>query len=257
MKNLPLQLPTFDPGTVWLAGAGPGDPGLITILAWHGLCNADIIVYDALVSELILEGASSNAELIYAGKRGGKPSQRQEDISRKLVELALEGKRVLRLKGGDPLVFGRGGEEAQALVRAQVPFRIIPGISSGIGGLAYAGIPLTHRATSRVVTFLTGHNAQSVAATSVDWQAVAKGSQVLVLYMSLRNIKEIADLLIQAGRPTHEPVALISRATYPDQKVLVTTLKEVGHVSTGLPAPTLIVIGETVNLRNELDWLRS
>ena len=127
MKNLPLQLPTFDPGTVWLAGAGPGDPGLITILAWHGLCNADIIVYDALVSELILEGASSNAELIYAGKRGGKPSQRQEDISRKLVELALEGKRVLRLKGGDPLVFGRGGEEAQALVRAQVPFRIIPG----------------------------------------------------------------------------------------------------------------------------------
>ena len=256
MTDFPFKLPPFDPGTVWLTGAGPGDPGLISVLAWHALCHADTIVYDALVTKVILKGAPNNAELIYAGKRGGKPSHIQEDITNRLVQLAGEGKRVLRLKGGDPFVFGRGGEEAQALVRAKIPFRIVPGISSGIGGLAYAGIPLTHRAKSRVVTFLTGHNANTVNSTSVDWQAVSEGSQVLVFYMSLRNIAEITKLLMDAGRSREEPVAFVSRATLPDQQVVVSTLQDAARDSKEILTPALVVVGETVNFCKELDWLQ-
>ncbi|MFQ6017683.1 MAG: uroporphyrinogen-III C-methyltransferase, partial [Kiloniellaceae bacterium] len=145
MDDLPTGLPDFEPGWVWLAGAGPGDAGLITLHALHGLRHADVVVYDALVGEDVLGLARPGSSLQFAGKRGGKPSPRQADISHRLVQLARESKRVLRLKGGDPFVFGRGAEEALALVAAGVPFRIIPGISSGIGGLAYAGIPVTHR----------------------------------------------------------------------------------------------------------------
>src|SRR5208282_737617 len=174
MSEPPFALPDFAPGWVWLTGAGPGDPGLLTLLAHHGLGQADVVVYDALVSEAILALARAEAQRVYAGKRGGKPSPTQADISERLIALAREGKRVLRLKGGDPMVFGRGGEEALSLAAAGIPFRIIPGVSAGIGGLAYAGIPLTHRDSNSVVTFMTGHNAAGAVPQEIDWPAVAR-----------------------------------------------------------------------------------
>ena len=174
-----LGLPDFEPGHVWLVGAGPGDPGLLSALALHALGRADTVVYDALVDPRILRLARAGTALDYAGKRGGRPSPEQPDISARLIRLAREGKRVLRLKGGDPCVFGRGGEEAGALAAAGVPFRIVPGITAGIGGLAYAGIPLTHRDTNSAVTFLTGHDSDGSAQGGLDWQAIARGAPVL------------------------------------------------------------------------------
>ena len=171
-----LGLPDFDPGNVWLVGAGPGDPGLLSALALHALSHADIVVYDALVDPRILRLARHGATLDYAGKRGGRPSPSQPDISARLVRLAQAGNRVLRLKGGDPCVFGRGGEEALALAEAGIPFRIVPGITAGIGGLAYAGIPVTHRNTNSAVTFLTGHDSDGEVPGGLDWGAIARGS---------------------------------------------------------------------------------
>jgi uroporphyrin-III C-methyltransferase len=165
--------PVLEAGWVWLCGAGPGDPGLLTLHALNALRQADVVIYDALVQEAILDWAPQ-AEHIYAGKRGGKPSAIQRDISLRLVDLARAGRRVLRLKGGDPFVFGRGGEEAQTLVQHGVPIRIIPGISAGIGGLAYAGIPVTHRDVNQSVTFVTGHDQSGNATSSLDWAAIAK-----------------------------------------------------------------------------------
>ncbi len=250
-------MPPFKAGWVWLAGAGPGDPGLLTLLALHGLKNADVVVYDALVGDAVLKLANPDAELEHAGKRGGRPSPKQPDISRRLVELARQGKRVLRLKGGDPFVFGRGGEEALALVAAEVPFRIIPGISSGIGGLAYAGIPLTHRATNSVVTFVTGHGAAGGVPDGVDWAALAAGSPVLVIYMAMNHLGEISARLIAAGRGADEPVAIVSQATTPDQRVLDTTLGGcvADSAAVGIAPPALVVVGEVVRLRGGLDWL--
>src|SRR5258705_8940693 len=224
MDDIFRDLPAFEPGSVWLAGAGPGEPGLLSLLALHGLKQADIVVYDALVDERILAMARSVAVREYAGKRGGKPSAKQRDISLRLIELAREGKRVLRLKGGDPFVFGRGGEEALALVAAGVSFRIVPGVSAGIGGLAYAGIPITHRDVNSAVTFVTGHDASGAVPDAVDWEALAKGSPVIVVYMALKHIATIAERLIAAGRRRDEPVAIVSRATTPQQRVLETTL---------------------------------
>jgi len=252
-----LELPAFEPGWVWLAGAGPGDPGLLTLLALHGLRQADIIVYDALVGPGVLALARPGAALEYAGKRGGKPSARQPDISLRLVQLAREGKRVLRLKGGDPFVFGRGGEEAMALVAAGIPFRIVPGISAGIGGLAYAGIPVTHRDINSAVTFITGHDTSGLVPDSVDWPSLAKGSPVLVIYMALKHIEGIAQRLLAAGRPPAEPVAVVSNATVAGQRVLETTLGECAAAvaSSGIEPPALVVVGEVVRLRAALDWL--
>src|SRR5437016_7182291 len=176
-----LGLPDFTPGSVWLVGAGPGDPGLLSALALHALAHADSVVYDALVDRRILALARPEAALDYAGKRGGRPSPSQPDISARLIRLAQAGQRVLRLKGGDPCVFGRGGEEALALAAAGVPFRIVPGITAGIGGLAYAGIPVTHRATNSAVTFLTGHNSEGEVRGGLDWAAIARGAPVLVV----------------------------------------------------------------------------
>src|SRR5438067_12446041 len=187
-----LKLPDFLPGSVWLVGAGPGDPGLLSVLALHALDHADIVVYDALVDPRILALAPPGATLDYAGKRGGRPSPNQPDISARRIRLAQEGRRVLRLKGGDPCVFGRGGEEALALAEAGVPFRIVPGITAGIGGLAYAGIPVTHRDINSAVTFVTGHSSDGAVPDGVDWEAIACGSPVIVLYMGLRHIAAIA-----------------------------------------------------------------
>src|SRR5271165_2816018 len=192
-----LELPDFEPGHVWLAGAGPGDPGLLSALALHALARADAVVYDALVDSRILRLPGPDAALHYAGKRGGRPSPSQPDISARIIGLARAGKRVLRLKGGDPCVFGRGAEEALALVAAEIPFRVVPGITAGIGGLAYAGIPVTHRDTNHVVTFLTGHGSDGNL-PPFDWQAIANGSPTLVLYMALAHAEEIAAKLIAA-----------------------------------------------------------
>ena len=257
MDKLPFELPPFEPGWVWLTGAGPGDPGLLTLHALHGLRAADVVVHDALVGEGVLRLARPGAALEFAGKRGGKPSPRQADISLRLVQLAQEGKRVLRLKGGDPFVFGRGGEEALALVEAGVPFRVIPGISSGLGGLASAGIPLTHRDTNSAVTFLTGHSLTGQVPDNVDWEALTRGAPVIVVYMALKHLQNIADKLLAAGRAADEPVAVVSKATTDEQRVLETSLGRCAAdvVAQGIEPPAIVVIGPVVRLRAGLDWL--
>jgi len=252
-----LGLPDFEPGWVWLVGAGPGDPGLLTLLAHHGLKAADTVVYDALVDERVLGLARAGAELIYAGKRGGRPSPKQPDISKRLVQLARQGKRVLRLKGGDPLVFGRGGEEALALVAAGVPFRIVPGITAGIGGLAYAGIPTTHRDTNHTVTFVTGHQAGGEVPDTIDWAALAKGSGALVIYMALKHLERISAALMAGGLEPTTPVAVVAQATAAGQRVLETELGRAAAdvAASGIEAPAVIAVGEIVRLRAGLDWL--
>ena len=219
------------PGEVWLVGAGPGDPGLLTLYAVRALEDADVVVYDALVDEACLAMAREGALLEYAGKRGGKPSPKQRDISLRLVDLARAGQRVVRLKGGDPFVFGRGGEEALTLVEHGVPFRIVPGITAGVGGAAYAGIPVTHRDTNQVVTFLTGHDAAGSVPGGIDWDAIAKGSPVIVAYMAIRHIETICGRLLAAGRRADEPLAFVSDAATERQRVVVTTLGIVGGLS--------------------------
>jgi uroporphyrin-III C-methyltransferase len=255
--TLDLELPEFAPGWVWLAGAGPGDPGLLTLHALNGLKQADAVVYDALVDERVLRLARPGAALEYAGKRGGKPSPRQRDISARLVELARAGKRVLRLKGGDPFVFGRGGEEALALVRAGVPFRVAPGVTAGIGGLAYAGIPATHRDANAAITFITGHDVAGDVPDELDWPALARGAPVLVLYMALKHLDAIAQRLIEGGRPVDDPVAIVCRAATAEQRVLETTLAACAADAAiaGLEPPAIVAIGPVVRLRAALDWL--
>ena len=247
--------PNFQPGWVWLCGAGPGDPGLLTLHALNALRQADVVVYDALVQDRILDWAQG-AEHIFAGKRGGKPSPKQRDISLHLVELARAGKRVLRLKGGDPFVFGRGGEEAQTLAQHGVPFRIIPGISAGIGGLAYAGIPVTHRDVNQSVTFITGHDQSGNTPSALNWKAISDGSQVLVIYMGMKHIGQIRAHLLAAGRAPDEPVAVVTTATTDEQQVLETTLDQVETdiAASGLQPPAIICIGQSVKMRQVLDW---
>jgi uroporphyrin-III C-methyltransferase len=253
-----LQLPEMKPGSVWLVGAGPGDPGLLSVLALHALGQAEAIVYDALVDPRILALARSGAVLEDAGKRGGRPSARQPDISARLIALAREGRRVLRLKGGDPCVFGRGGEEALALAEAGIPFRIVPGITAAIGGLAYAGIPLTHRGINSAVTLITGHNSDGAVpgeeGSAPDWAALARGSPVIVLYMALRHLDDIAARLIAAGRAVDEPVAIVSKATTDAQCVVMTTLGDVAEAAKGVEGPAIVAIGDVVRLHETLDW---
>ncbi|MEM6624508.1 MAG: uroporphyrinogen-III C-methyltransferase [Pseudomonadota bacterium] len=250
------DLPTLLPGWVWLVGAGPGDPGLMTLHALNGLRQADHVVYDALVDQRILEWVHPSAEVEYAGKRGGKPSPKQRDISLRLIELSRAGKRVVRLKGGDPFVFGRGGEEAQTLVAAGVPIRVVPGVTAGIGGLAYAGIPVTHRDVNQAVTFLTGHDQTGDAPAGVDWAALAKASPVIVCYMAMKTLPKISAALIAGGRSPGEPVAVVSNATTAEMAVLETTLGRAAEdaVAAKMEPPAIVVIGEVVRLRQVLDW---
>ena len=249
-----LKLPRMAPGWVWLVGAGPGDPGLITALGLVALSQADHVLYDALVDPALL--ALAPGEKIYAGKRAGVRSCKQDEISDLLVKLARQGGRVLRLKGGDPFVFGRGGEEAQALARAKVPFRVVPGITAGIGGLAYAGIPVTHRDTNHAVTFITGHGADGKL-TQLDWAAVSRGAPTLVLYMARKFAGEIAQDLLAAGRAPDEPAAIVANAARSDQQVVITTLGGLGAAAENSPALAVIVIGENVKLAEDLSWLAS
>ncbi len=250
-------MPTFVPGTVWLAGAGPGDPGLLTLHAVNAIRQADVIIYDALVSRQILDGIENPERLEYAGKRGGKPSPQQRNISLRLIELARQGKRVLRLKGGDPFVFGRGGEEALALARSGIAFRIIPGITAGVGGLAYAGIPATHRAVNTVVSFITGHTITG-RHDGIDWTALSQGSPVLVFYMGLKQLPTIRDQLLAAGRPKDQAMALISKAATPAQQVVITTIGDCAEAARGsaIEAPVLIAVGDVVDLQANLDWFQ-
>jgi len=257
MERLTFSMPQLEPGWVWLTGAGPGDPGLLTLHALNGIRQADVIVHDALVSAETLAQAAPDCEIVYAGKRGGKPSPKQPDISARLVQLARDGKKVLRLKGGDPFVFGRGGEEALALVAAGIPFWVIPGISAGVGGLAHAGIPLTHRETNSAVTFITGHGASGDIPDGIDWQALAAGSPVLVIYMAIKHLATIRQRLFDGGRHPDEAVAVVSKATLDDEAVLETTLGRCVEdvAASDIEPPAMVVVGEVVRLRAGLDWV--
>ena len=243
----------FEPGTVWLVGAGPGDPGLLTLLAVHALQTADVIVYDALVSDDVLALARPEAIREFAGKRGGKPSPKQRDITERLIELARAGHRVLRLKGGDPFVFGRGGEEALGLVAADVPFKVVPGITAGLGGLAAAGIPATTRDTNQAVILMTGHCATD-GSDGIDWAAYARTGAPLILYMAMSNLPKIAPALIAAGTAPETPVAIVVRASTEAQRTLVTTLATAHDdaIAAGFEAPAIIAIGAIAGLKAAL-----
>nr|WP_319389530.1 uroporphyrinogen-III C-methyltransferase [uncultured Cohaesibacter sp.] len=250
-------LPAFEPGWVWLVGGGPGDRGLLTLHAVNALRQADAIVYDALVDEALLSFARPDVIVEFAGKRGGRPSSKQKDINLRLIELAREGKRVLRFKGGDPFIFGRGGEEALQLVEAGVPFRVVPGITAGIGGLCYAGIPATHRDINQSVTFLTGHDHTGEMPTALNWDGIAKGSQVIVMYMAMKHLHGITRKLLDAGRDPEEGAAVICNATTPQQEVLTSTLAHIADdaLNSSMKPPAIVVIGNVVKLRDGLDWL--
>jgi len=245
-----VLLPEFTPGSVWLVGAGPGDPGLLTLQALGALEQADMILHDALIEPAVLALAGPAARLEPVGKRAGRASPKQIRINQRLIERARAGLRVVRLKGGDPFVFGRGGEEALALAAAGVPFRVVPGVSAGTA----AGIPVTHRGIAQAVTFVTGHGAAGHPPAGVDWPALARSSPTLVLFMALRRIDRIAAELLGAGRAVDEPVALISDATTTRQTTTITTLGRAADAAGALPAdrPTLIVIGPTVALHRLL-----
>lgn len=245
----------FQPGWVWLVGAGPGDPGLLTLHGLNALRQADVIVHDALIAPELLDWAPQ-ARRIDMGKRAGRHSARQDEICAALIDLARQGLRVLRLKGGDPFVFGRGGEEAQALAAEGLPFRLIPGITAGIGGLAAAGIPVTHRDVNQSVTFVTGHDRRGTAPAALNWRAIAEGSQMLVIYMGLGQARTIAQNLLQAGRPGTEPCAVVASATLPGQTVLETTLARLADDldAAGIAPPALLCVGRNVALRASLDW---
>jgi uroporphyrin-III C-methyltransferase len=252
MSDTNAAHPPFEPGTVWLVGAGPGDPGLLTLHALDALKKADVIVYDALVSDEVMALALPDARREFAGKRGGRPSHSQSDITFRLIELARQGLRVLRLKGGDPFVFGRGGEEVKALAEAGVRFRVVPGITAGIGGLAYAGIPATSRETNQALTLVAGHPAAD-GEDRIDWEALAAAGQPLVIYMGLSRLAEIARRLIGGGMAPDTRLALLFEATLPSQRVVETTLGAArDDPPQGGAAPALVVIGAIVGLRDAL-----
>ncbi|TDK30321.1 uroporphyrinogen-III C-methyltransferase [Rhizobium deserti] len=240
--------PLFDPGHVWLAGAGPGHPRYLTLEVVDALFKADVIVHDALVSDAVLSLAATE-DLVFVGKRGGRPSVAQENITVKLIELARAGKRVLRLKGGDPYIFGRGGEEAEALVKAGVPFRALPGMTSALAALASANIPATMRGLSRSITFATGHAAGMPG--DFDWKALARTGEPIVVYMGVSTIGTIARLLIEGGRQPDTPVAVLMAASTPHERSLVATLEtvEAEVARQNFAAPALIVIGRIVSMQ--------
>lgn len=242
-----IRHPEFHPGAVWLAGAGPGDPALLTVAALHAIGTADVIVHDALVPGEILALAPAATRLIAAGKRAGGARTPQLSINAQLIALAEDGLRVLRLKGGDPFVFGRGGEECLALAAACIGFRVIPGISAGIGAASAAHLPITHRGVARSVVFATGE--AGPAGGAVDFAGLARAADTLVLYMARRNIGRIAAALIEGGRPADEPVAFLLDATTPRERIVHTTLAAAAPVAAALPpAATLVVIGPVAGI---------
>lgn len=242
--------PDMAPGEVWLVGAGPGDPRLLTVMAIHALRSADTIVHDALVNPRILSLARDGAEIHFAGKRGGRPSPHQRDINELIVAEARKGRRVLRLKGGDPFVFGRGGEEARALVRAGIRYRVVPGLTSGLAAPALAGIPATTRETNHAVILAAGHRAEGDGAARA-WEALAATGQPIVLYMALAQLGEIAAAFLRAGLSPATPAAIISQATSDSERIVDTRLADLvaDAKAQGVEAPAVIVVGATAGLR--------
>jgi len=246
-----------DRGEVYLVGAGPGDPDLLTFRALRLLQQADVIVYDRLVSEEILDMARRDADLVYVGKERDKHTLPQEDINLLLARIAKKGKRVLRLKGGDPFIFGRGGEEIETLMQEGVSFQIVPGITAAAGAASYAGIPLTHRNYAQSVTFVTGHLKDGTM--DLNWTALAHPHQTLVVYMGLLGVKTLCAKLIEHGLSEKTPMALVQKATTRQQKVLIGTLKSMPQLleTAKIKPPTLIIVGEVVNLHEKLSWFGS
>lgn len=248
------DLPDFPPGEVWLAGAGPGDPRLLTVLALHALTKADDIIHDALVDARVLRLGRAGAEFISAGKRGGRPSPHQRDINEVLIERAHLGRRVLRLKGGDPFVFGRGWDEASALTAAGVRFRIIPGLTSGLTAAALAGIPATSRDTNHAVVLAAGHRAEDGTSAAADWEALAKLGQPIVIYMPMTQLAEIALALERGGLSPDTPAALIQSATTGEEKVVESRLGALAGDAArhSIGSPSIVVIGAIAALRRKL-----
>lgn len=242
-------------GKVYLVGAGPGDPKLITLRGLECIAQADVIIYDRLATNLLFEHAKPDAEFIYVGKADGKHSVKQEDINRMLVEKAKEGKIVTRLKGGDPLIFGRGGEEALVLFENGIKFEFVPGVSAGNAVPAYAGIPVTHRGVTSTVAYVTGHEDPSKPSTDIDWKSLV-GIGTIIFYMGMRNLPSIVDQLIKNGRNKNTPVAIVRWGTTPQQQTVIGTLEDiVGRVTeAGLKAPCIIIVGDVVRLREKLCW---
>ena len=243
-------------GRVYLVGAGPGDPGLLTLRGREVLALAEVVVYDALVSPRLLDYAPPAAERVYVGKRSSKHTLSQEDINRLLVEQAGRGKCVVRLKGGDPYVFGRGGEEALALVEAGIEFEVVPGVTAAVAAAAYAGIPVTHRKLASSVGLVTGHEADDKEDSALDWDALARWKGTLVFYMGVANLPTIAGNLIRHGLRPETPAAVIHWGTTPRQRVVTGDLRSLPGLveAAGITAPALILVGEVVALRERLNW---
>jgi uroporphyrinogen III methyltransferase/synthase len=245
--------------TVHLVGAGPGDPGLLTARALELIARAQVIVHDRLIPDGALDGARPEARLIYAGKEGGGPSMSQEEINRLLVEHGAAGREVVRLKGGDPFVFGRGGEEGEVLRRAGISFTVVPGITAGIAASAYAGIPVTHRGVSSAVAFLTGHEDPSKPESALDWPAIAAFPGTLVFYMGVRQLPALVERLREGGRAGDQPAALVERGTLPGQRSVVGTLATLPQLALqhGIRAPAISLFGEVAALQDELAWFHT
>jgi uroporphyrinogen III methyltransferase / synthase len=248
--------PGARPGVVYLVGVGPGDPGLMTARSLELIAAANAIFYDRLIPPGALAGARDDAELVYVGKQPGVPSVPQEEIAARLVEAARAGGRVVRLKGGDPFVFGRGGEEGEALRAAGVEFEVVPGVTAGVAATAYAGIPVTHRDDASAVAFVTGHEDPEKEASALDWDALARFPGTLVFYMGVKRLAENAAALVAAGRDANEPAAAIERGTWPGQRTVSATLGTIAEAveCEGVKAPALIVVGPVAARREELAW---
>lgn len=249
-----LRQPEVCGGEVALVGAGPGDAGLLTLRGLQVIQQADVVLYDHLVSDEVLDLARRDAERICVGKRAGAHSVAQEETNRLLVQLAGQGKRVVRLKGGDPFIFGRGGEELQAVAAAGIPFQVVPGITAAAGATAYAGIPLTHRDHAQSVVFITGHCRPD--GDALEWATLARSRQTLAIYMGTVKAGEISQQLIAHGRSPDTPVAVIGRGTRPEQQVLTGTLQQLEILAHQAPSPALLVIGEVVKLHHQIAWFR-
>lgn len=242
----------YQGGFVSLVGAGPGDAGLLTLKGLQEIQQADVVLYDALVSDGILSLVRRDAERIFVGKRARGGRTPQEDTNALMVRLAREGRRVVRLKGGDPFVFGRGGEELETLARHQIPFSVVPGITAAVGATAYAGIPLTHRDYAQSAVFVTGH--RKADAPDIEWQTLARSRQTLVIYMGTLKAAQIAERLQQYGRPPDTPAAVISHGTQSTQSTAIGTLANLARLAENAPKPALIVVGEVVELHEKLAW---